>query len=271
MQIYVRVDMEGVTGVVSYEQTNPAGREFSFGTRMLMSDLNALISGVFSHGNHRVVIYDMHFYGRNIDLAAIDPRVEVICGKPYLEDRFFLEGNGFDCLFLLGFHSRAENLIGLLHHSYEEYTKSILVNGKSVGEIGVEAGIAGELKMPLAMVTGDSEGLRETRELLGSDIPSVEVKKSLGETGGLCYPAAETAKRIKEAVPAALERIIRKRPAPFTFPASIKLEISLRKGKVLSKLKKKFPKYFVSSDRILFKGNSLAAAWHDYRTLIGKQ
>ena len=268
MRIYLIVDLEGVSGVVSYEQTNPAGKEYSFGLRMLKSDLDALCSGIFAHGDHRVVVYDMHFYGRNIDLASLDSRVEVICGKPLLPDAFFLEKK-FDCLFLLGFHSRVENSDGLLHHSYEDDIKAISANGKSIGEIGLETAIAGELSMPLGMLTGDSEGIREARELLG-DIPSVTVKESQGESSGLCYSAAETARRIQETAPVALERIARENPRPFIFPAPIKLEISLRKGKILSALKKIAPKEFVSPDRMLFEESSLRAAWRNYRELLEK-
>ena len=39
----IRCDIEGVSGVVSYEQAEPGKSEFEFGKRMFMSDLMAVI------------------------------------------------------------------------------------------------------------------------------------------------------------------------------------------------------------------------------------
>ena len=42
----IRCDIEGVTGVVSYEQAEPGKAEHEFGRRMFQSDLGALLDGL---------------------------------------------------------------------------------------------------------------------------------------------------------------------------------------------------------------------------------
>ena len=42
----VRCDIEGVSGVVSYEQAEPGNAEHEFGRRMFQSDLVALLDGL---------------------------------------------------------------------------------------------------------------------------------------------------------------------------------------------------------------------------------
>ncbi|MBI4232335.1 M55 family metallopeptidase, partial [Candidatus Peregrinibacteria bacterium] len=241
MKLYIKVDMEGVTGIISYTQTNPDSAEYKFGQHMFMSDLNALLSGIYYHGNHEVVIYDMHFDGRNIDLEAIDSRVKVITGKPPLTEKFcYGMEEGFDGLILMGFHSMAGNKEGLLNHSYELDTLSLSINDISVGEIGIEAALAGEMDIPVALITGDSEGIKEAERLLG-EVPTVIVKESKSESIGLCYSVVETARKIKEAVPSALDRLLAKRPKPFLFSPPITLLVSLSKGSMFDAIRKQFP------------------------------
>ncbi|HEX2949030.1 MAG TPA: M55 family metallopeptidase, partial [Armatimonadota bacterium] len=65
----IRCDIEGVSGVVSYRQTEPGNSEYEFGLRMFRSDLCACIDGLLDGGADEIVIYDEHYYGRNIDPA----------------------------------------------------------------------------------------------------------------------------------------------------------------------------------------------------------
>ena len=80
----VRCDIEGVTGVVSYNQAEPGNDEYSFGLSMFHNDLLALLDGLRSGGADEIVIYDEHYYGENIDLDRLPENVSAICGKPPL-------------------------------------------------------------------------------------------------------------------------------------------------------------------------------------------
>ena len=78
----IRCDIEGVSGVVSYEQAEPGKPEYDFGLRMFKSDLCACIDGLLEGGADEVVIYDEHYDGRNIDPTWLPERVSFISGKP---------------------------------------------------------------------------------------------------------------------------------------------------------------------------------------------
>ena len=158
----VRCDIEGVSGVVSYEQAEPGKREYAFGHEMFMSDLIALLQGLNAGGADEVVIYDEHYYGRNIDMGELVCNVSAICGKPPYRPDW---AGGLDASFagvvLLGFHSKFGTPGGLLHHTYELDIRDLRINGVSVGEIGMEAAIAGDYGVPVVLVTGDSAGVAE--------------------------------------------------------------------------------------------------------------
>lgn len=192
--------MEGVSGIVSYDQAYPSGAEYTDGKKWFMSDLNAMINGLRAGGADEIHVYDEHFYGRNIDISLLDDKdVFLYLGKPrYTEEWAGGLDESFSGLLLLGFHSKRGTYDALLNHSYEPDIKDIRINGISVGEIGVEAAIAGGLGVKLVMLTADSEGCREARELLG-DVRAVSVKESCSETGAVCYPLKHTYDAIYEA------------------------------------------------------------------------
>lgn len=194
----IRCDIEGVSGVVSYEQADPSRPEFAFGKRMFMNDLLAMVEGLNAGGADEIVIYDEHFHGRNIDLDMLPGNVSAICGKPpYRADWAGGLDSSFAGLILLGFHSK-RGTGELLHHSYEPDIADIRINGVSVGEIGVEAAIAGDWGVPLVLITADSAGVAEAQNLIPK-VVGVSVKQSLTADGGICLAVEKSTRLIREA------------------------------------------------------------------------
>ena len=205
----IRCDIEGVTGVTSYDQADPGKALYPLGKRMLENDLEAVCCGLNEGGADEILVYDEHFDGRNVDPEVLPDNASVICGKPpYTPEN----PGGLDAsctgLILVGFHSKA-GTGELLAHSYEPDILDIRINGISVGEIGVEAAVAGDFGVPLAMITGDSAGIAEAQALVPG-VFGVAVKDSLGPLAGCCRPAgfmadviADTAQKLAEQGPAA--------------------------------------------------------------------
>ena len=258
----VRCDMEGVSGVVSEEQTNPARPGYQEGRRVFMSDLMALVGGLADGGASEVVVYDEHYYGRNVDFEMLKGNVSVICGKPpYREDWAGGLDSSFAGLVLLGFHSKAGTPGGLLNHSYEPDIRNILLNGLSVGEIGMEAAIAGDFGVPLVMVTADSAGTAEAENLV-SGVATVAVKESLHESGGRCLPIVATSKSIRETA----ARIVQKPPEakPYRVNSPVDMDVELNDGPYLEAMKQLYPGLIRNGRIVTLKGKSATALWSEY-------
>ncbi|WP_127580349.1 M55 family metallopeptidase [Paenibacillus koleovorans] len=262
MKWMVRVDMEGVTGVVNMQQVTPGGEYYEFGKSMMMHDLIAVLEGLLQEENDEVWLYDIHFYGTNVDLNRLDPRVTAICGKPHYspENRTFVDPS-FDGVILLGLHAKADTPGALLNHNYEHDIIKMSVNGLVVGEIGLEALLAGEAGVPLVMVTADSEGVKETEQLLPGTI-AVSVKESLGETAAACYPPSRTESLLRSA--AAKCASVSRELKPFVIEGPIELDMRFKAGALLDKVRGQLPNAFVAPDRLLLHGNNVAAAWELY-------
>jgi D-amino peptidase len=258
----IRCDIEGVTGVVSYEQAEPGRPEYSFGQRMFMSDLLALVKGLNAGGADEIVIYDEHYYGRNIDMDALPANTAAICGKPpYRADWAGGLDGSFTGLILLGFHSKYGTPGGLLPHSYELDIKDLRLNGLSVGEIGMETAVAGDYSVPLVMMSGDSAGVNEAK-ILVPGARSVEVKVAVNEHGGLCYPAEVTKKNIFSTARKTAENISAAEPLVIKGP--VVLEVELNEGPYLEAFRKFSGIQAKDQNTFIIKGMNATDVWSQY-------
>ena len=85
--------------------------------------------------------------------------------------------------------------------------KDLILNGVSIGEIGIEVAIAGDYGVPLTMITADSAGVKEAENLVPGTI-GISVKESLWHSGGACYSAKKTSRMIYDAA----EQLVKNSP-----------------------------------------------------------
>ncbi len=258
----IRCDMEGVSGVVSYLQAEPGRPEYAFGRAMFQFDLMACLEGLLSGGAGEIVIYDEHFFGRNVDPAWLPDQVSVICGKPPYRAGW---AGGLDSSFagviLLGLHSKAGTRNGLLNHSYEPDIRDLRLNGISVGEIGMEASIAGDFGVPVLLVTGDSAGMREAERLLPG-VRTVRVKESISVSGGKCHPSSVTAVWIRDAARLIVENPPHVRPR--RAGPRVRLEITFNQGPYLEAFRGLYAGRMQNDRSIVLKGHGATEVWAEY-------
>lgn len=130
-----------------------------------------------------------------------------------------------------------------------------------VGEIGMEATIAGDFGVPLWLITGDSEGIAEAEKLIPG-IRGVAVKEAMGEFEAMCYSPKKTAKMIFNAA----RSVVQNSPSlePFKIEGPVKMEIDLRESEYTSKLKNSYPEIFINGNTISLEGETVTAVWSKY-------
>jgi D-amino peptidase len=261
MKIMIRSDMEGVSGVTSYEQVSYENPKYAYGHRMMMNDLNAVVEGLISDGDHEITIYDEHTDGRNIALDEINKKVNVICGKPLYRPDWGGIDQSFDLMVMVGFHACYGTPGALLPHTYSQKNLSLKLNGYEIGEIGVEAAIAGEFGVPTVLVTGDSAGLAEAQKIVPG-IKTVTVKEALGTYEAICYPTEITSKLIFEAAREVVNKPPRVQIPRFSSPVS--LEIVLEVSDFLEKVKLQYSEFLVGNNTVKITMNSVTEVWSKY-------
>ncbi len=263
----IRCDMEGVAGVVGYEQTNPAAAEYPLARQWFMAELVALIEGLQQGGAGRIVVYDMHYFGRNIDIAQLPQGTTALCGKPaYRADWAGGLDDSFDGLILHGLHAKAGTADALLAHSYEHDIADLLldgrsVDGRSVGEIGMEAAIAGDYGVPTVMITGDSAGVAEAKELLPG-LVAVSVKESLGESAAACLSLGESVQAIRRAA----DELVSQPPdvKPFCVGQEARLDVRLNSGSYLDSVRRLVESQMSDDFTLSLHGGNATELWAEY-------
>ena len=218
LKVYLFVDMEGISGITSSEQTVGAQREE--GCRLMAEDINACVEGCFAAGATEVVVKDGHWKGVNVDPKKIDPRARLIQGAT--PDVRFIELEGCEALILLGYHARALTPGALLAHSFSSATiQGMWLNGREVGEIGLDAAMAAEHQVPVVLVSGCDKVAAEAREWIPG-VVTCETKKSTGPQSAACLPLEEARRLIREK---AEEAVRRRKEIPLvkvTYPATLR-------------------------------------------------
>ncbi len=224
MKIFLMADLEGASGVVNFNhQANPDGFLYDEARDYMISDVNAAIEGALEGGADEVFVFDMHFYGLNLDLNQLHPKARLIAGKPRKIYPLCKLDKDFKGLIMIGYHAMAKTEGGLLTHTYDYSMKKLYLNGILMGEIGMEAAIAGCYKVPLIMISGDSKAIQEAEHLLGN-LEKAVVKYSINEHSALCLPASVTREIIKEAARRAVQRIGEFKPFLVNPPYRIEVE-----------------------------------------------
>jgi D-amino peptidase len=258
MKFIIVADIEGVTGVTTYEQAEKS----DYAKAMLMHDLQGIIRGIKSAGAHEIILYDMHTDGRNINLAELSGDISVIVGKPINPKVYKSAGTGIDGLFLAGLHAMASTKT-LLAHSYLREYERIVLNGEETGEIGVEAALAADQGIPLLFMSGDSAGCREAKALCNGTV-CVEVKKSLGEFQALCYPPSKTEQLLFMGAREAVLSVMQEKPVPIPAAKPYKVNIDIGPCAYLDKLRAAYPSLFTAERTVSFGGASFLECWSDY-------
>ena len=225
MRVYISVDMEGVAGVVHEHQTDPVDTrragEYARSCRLMTAEANAAVAGALAAGATTVCVNDSHWLMRNLVADELDERAELISGGP--KALSMVEGidGGFEAAMFIGYHGRAGTRASVIDHTYTDRVHEVRVNGQPVGELGLNAGIAGAFGVPVVLVSGDHTLAAEAKEILGKTVETVVVKQGLGRFAARSLSPAEARRRIADGARRALARTHR----PFTFSGPVTIEV----------------------------------------------
>lgn len=228
MKIFIMTDMEGISGVTRASQVMNDGAHYQQGRKYMTWDVNACVEGCFRAGAEKVVVQDAHCTGYNLIWEELDPRAEYIQGVTELERMPGIDG--FDGLILLGYHAKAGTPHGVLEHTMSSAGwQNFYINGEKSGETMIDAAIAGELGVPVIMVSGDDYLCKEAAFLKGA--VKVEVKKGLAREGAQLLSMKEAHKKIMEGAEKAVKKCGSVKPFKIKAPVKLRLEL-VSKGRL---------------------------------------
>src|ERR687898_1463677 len=225
MRVYISVDMEGIAGVVHEDQTDPINArhaaEYNRFRQLMTNEANAAIQGSLDAGATRVLVNDSHWDMRNLLAEELHPVAELLSGSP--KRLSMVEGidGGFDAALFIGYHAMAGTRHAIIDHTYTSRVYQARINGQAVGELALNAAMAGLHGVAVAMVSGDQSLAAEARALLGDDVETVVVKEAVGRFAARSLAPSVACERIRAGAAAALRR----RHTPYKISAPIRLDV----------------------------------------------
>jgi len=196
--------MEGISGVVAGKQTTSNGEEYKRAQKLMTSEVNAAIEGALASGASEILVNDSHASMRNILIEELNPSAQLISGSPKpLSMMQGIDGSLFDAAFFIGYHAQAGTAHSVLDHTYSGIVYQVSLNGRPMGETGLNAALAGYFGVPVVLVTGDKLLVEEATALLGT-VEGVAVKESCGRYAARCLAPKVVRDLIRQAAQSAL-------------------------------------------------------------------
>jgi len=169
-----------------------------------------------------VLVNDSHGHFGNLLADELDPRAQLIQGKPRQLGMMAGVDQGVDGVLMIGWHSRAKSR-GVLAHTTNSFAFSrVWLGGLELGEVGLYAALAGEFGVPVLMASGCDVMAAEVRSLLPNAACTV-VKWSDGARSGRSLSPAAACELIETAARDAVQALASPGPrtcTPWRLPAT---------------------------------------------------
>jgi len=223
MKIYIMTDLEGPSGVNGRADSigNKIINEAAAG-RLLTEEVNACVEGLVRAGADEIIVWDGHGGSNSIDIAALHPAASLATlGSPILQIN--LLDASYDAAIQLGAHAFQGADNAYLNHTFWSHgTAGMWLNGKRIGEIGMQTLLAAYFRVPMILVSGDQAACDEAKDFIGKKVETVSTKKAISRYTAINKNPLSVRRMLTEKTEQALKNI-RKIPV-IGMPASFELK-----------------------------------------------
>ncbi|MGW4630144.1 M55 family metallopeptidase [Streptomyces rubiginosohelvolus] len=259
MKALISVDMEGISGIVHFSETNPERYDYQRGRELMTTEANAVIAGVLdAEPTADVLVADAHGTFRNLLPEQLDRRARLVRGKPRALNMLAGLDEETDAALLVGYHVRAGEGPGVLAHTMNGEILDVRVTGRAqdedvritghapgegvqvtvpkpgedsrttgrpLGEIGLNAAMAGHLGVPVVLLSGDDAACAEAAALIPEAV-TVPVKEALGMAAAVTLHPEEARDRLRRAAADAVSRRTEIPPLALTGPLEVEVDLA---------------------------------------------
>lgn len=258
LRIYISADGEGISGIVSSREMHQSGTDFYRFRQRMTQDVNAAIEGAFAGGATEVLVNDSHWSALNLLYEELDERADVILGG---NKRLCMveQVEHFDGVFFVGYHAKVGHSNGVANETmlgFEMY--EMRMNGVAVGEMEINAAIAGHFGVPILMASGDDCMEREAKKSFG-DVETAVVKYAIDKWSARCLSAKRSLALIREKARCAVHR--QADFHPYLVDGPVELEIEWTSTSACKKSSLIPGSYVLSPRTIAYTGQTMIEAW----------
>jgi D-amino peptidase len=228
VKVWISVDLEGIGGVGHDAPTEPGARGYDAAVELMVGEANAAIEGACAGGATEVLVNDSHWSMWNLPASVLDPRAVLISGqKPWSMVTGAGPDAGVDVALFVGYHVRAGHPTGTIAHTYSGSPTSTRLDGRPVGESGINAAVLGAWGVPVGLVTGD-DALAEETEAWLPWAERVIVKSVVSRRAAAFLHPSIARERVRDGARRAVERAAAGELQPLVVPPPAVIEVEYR-------------------------------------------
>src|ERR1041384_16867 len=268
MKILIATDMEGITGVTTWDQVTPGHPEYARFRKLMTQDVNAAIRGAYDAGADEVIVADGHWNASNILIEELDPRARLNSGSPSPFSMMQGIDESVAGVFFVGYHARNGSPEAVLDHTWSSKTVgTVWLNDILTGEYGLNAALAGHFGVPVIMVSGDQTACRQIAELLGS-VETAVVKQASGRFAADCLTPQVTEAMICLSAKRAVERLAEGgTPDPFVLDMPITVTVEFFTSDMADRAPR-IPFTKREGTRVSFTAQEMESAYNGFRAMV---
>jgi D-amino peptidase len=268
MKILIATDMEGITGVTTWDQVTPGHAEYARFRKQMTQDVNAAVRGAFDAGAQEVIVADGHWNGSNILVEELDPRARLNTGSPSPFSMMQGIDESVAGVMFIGYHARNGSSNAILDHTWSSRTVAhVWLNDILTGEYGLNAAVAGHFGVPVIMVSGDQTACAQVSELLG-DVETAVVKQASGRFAAECLVPQVSQEMICQSAARAVERLAAGDvPEPFVLDMPITVTVEFFTSDMADRATR-IPFTKREGTRVSLTVPEMASAYNGFRAMV---
>lgn len=268
MKILIAVDMEGITGVTTWDQVTPGHPEYARFRKLMTQDVNAAVRGAIDAGADDVIVADGHWDGSNILIEELDPRARLNSGSPSPFSMMQGIDETVDGVFFVGYHARNGSPNAILDHTWSsKRVANVWINDLLTGEYGLNGAVAGHFGVPVIMASGDQTACAQIVEQLG-ELETAVVKQASGRFAAECLSPQVTQDMIYMAASRAVQRLEDNDvPDPFVVETPVRVTVEFFTSDMADRASR-IP--FTQRDGrcVSLSTQEMAAAYNGFRSMV---
>ena len=268
MKILIATDMEGITGVTTWDHVTPGHAEYARFRKLMTQDVNAAVRGAMDAGADEVIIADGHWNGSNILVEELDARARLNTGSPSPFSMMQGIDKSVDGVMFIGYHARNGTPNAILDHTWSSRTvANVWLNDILTGEYGLNAAVAGHFGVPIIMVSGDQTACAQVSEQLG-DIEMAIVKQATSRFAADCLTSPASQELICITAMRAMERLAEGDiPDPFILDIPIRVTVEFFTSDMADRATR-IPFTERDGTRVSLTAQEMASVYNGFRAMV---
>jgi len=226
MKAFISVDMEGMPYIVIPGHLNLKGTLYSEARKIATKVTLTVAEELNKNGFEEIVVADSHGPMVNLLVEDLPEYVEIVRGFP--RPVSMVAGvEGCEIALFLGYHAKFGTSKSTFDHTYSGGSiNKVKVNGVEVSEFLLNAYAAGDYKVPVVLVAGEAQLLKDDVKKYAPWAETVALKHSFSRLSARSFSLARIEKELREATRKATSNFKQGAVKPLMAEKPVKMEVT---------------------------------------------